>query len=582
MSSLSTSSLSLFPYYPSSLYSEFPLTLLLDTRTYGRKCPTAVSLVVVSREMLHHFLCVVFAPNDLTPFVTPTIITCSLVNTFPNTPTTSHPTAPSDPAPNEEVMDLTGDEDAYTDDYDEEMSTSNQHSSRNMYDSLTQQPSASPQALDPSAAKSKRPRSPLATTDAPTPSNKKKGEKKPTHSTSRADYLKTSPTPAQPSPTSTAVTPRSKPPTPATPQPPIIHPPTDSPVLQDEVLGDGFTDVLSKRTRAKGGGRPPGTGGPNKAVVMAANATVTAQLASSEQENARLRQVIAQLQPSASPPPPPPMPCGAPNPQPVPPQPHHTFPHSSPQPPPQQPAPVPPPQPQATTPPKHHQHLRHSEKARPSRSTLDRMHLSPYSPNDIVVTFDLPAGAQLGNHSLTRTPKYTGKDLKVVFVIASFLSRGLLIPSPTITRATNRHQEVKDLRSELNTKWTAPAKTATPKNPPPSPLTLSLSQAAFLNSLHSWDGDSEAALGDILLNPPLSAPMCRTPSPSGRTPRPYLQHHATTQLHLHQSGPPPLPSQRPHPHRCGSTPLALPGLPRPHTPSPHLPRPATAPLLGTG
>ena len=84
MSSLSTSSLSLFPYYPSSLYSEFPLTLLLDTRTYGRKCPTAVSLVVVSREMLHHFLCVVFAPNDLTPFVTPTIITCSLVNTFPN------------------------------------------------------------------------------------------------------------------------------------------------------------------------------------------------------------------------------------------------------------------------------------------------------------------------------------------------------------------------------------------------------------------------------------------------------------------------------------------------------------------
>ena len=426
------------------------------------------------------------------------------------TPTTSHLTAPSDLPHNEEVMDLTSDVDDDDDIYDEEMSTPNQHSSRNMYDSLTGKHSTTPQALDPSAAKSKRPRSPQATTDAPTPSNRKKGEKKPAHSTARADYVKTPPNPTLP-PTATSATPRSKPPTPQLSNP--LPPPTlpaDSPVQPNEALGDGFIDP-SKKKRGPGAGRPVGTGGPNKAMVMAANAAMSTQLASAEQENARLRQLLTQLQPSSSSSSPSSTVTTAPpalQPTSIPPNPS-TLPLPAPPPnPPQQPAPTststsPP---RASNPPKHHQHLRHSEKARPSRRLLDNIQLSPYSPKDIVVTFDLPAGAQLGNHSLTRTPKHTGKDLKVVFAMASFLQRGMLIPPPTLTQATNRHQDAKDLHSELHSKWMALAKAAALKNTPPSSPTLPPLQAAFLDRLLSWDGDSEAELGDILLNPPPSAP----------------------------------------------------------------------------
>ena len=106
-----------------------------------------------------------------------------------------------------------------------------------------------------------------------------------------------------------------------------------------------------------------------------------------------------------------------------------------------------------------------------------------------------------------RLPRWTGKDVRIVNSIDSFLSRALYIPPPCLLRDVNRLNEADQLGNELRRRWLASAQSAAPTSNPPSttPPTLNRNKQSYVDSLLSWDGDDTRALGDALLKTPPDA-----------------------------------------------------------------------------
>ncbi len=453
-------------------------------------------------------------------------------------------------SPPNEVMDLISEDEDYLDDddHDEEMkqpTSSSPHvpssiSITNAYSTLGRFPKTPPVILSTST---KRPRSPPSTAPPPTSSKKsKEGKKLPTGGL-RSAFEKT----PKPTPTPPSTTPSSSPqPLPAATPP--THPSGPSGTTE-EVKDDGFEAVKGKKKKA---GRPVGSGGPTKQAIADTNAALQAEVTLLKQTIARLSQSSPQAPAVPSPPPaiaaPPPAPQVLPAstipPSTLPPASQHQSQklpenhtrntgnhiegngapqqqsHKSPEnhtrntgnhiegngsvsvPPTSVPPPPQPPQGNPSPPPR--PSLRPAEKARPSRRFLDQLGLHEVSDTDVVVTIDLPKGAQLGNNSLSRTPKYTGKDLKLVFAIEAFLAKALHIPPPHLLQAVNRHDQHMDLHRELHRKWTALAAQAatTASSDSTSPPTLSPRRQDYLSSIASWDEDYPMALGSALLHTP--------------------------------------------------------------------------------
>jgi hypothetical protein len=303
----------------------------------------------------------------------------------------------------------------------------------------------------------------------------------------------------------------------------FIRPPAPNPTEEDEAPA-----------KPKKGGRPVGSGGPSKAVILE-------MLDERESEVATMRQTIASLTAqlaSRSPTAPPAAAASAPAPTLVPashpsqapvsapasPAPQ-AVPMNPPCSPPAQALPAPPaatsapsapaptsapkasPKPAASAaPPKTASTLRHpplpgDQRARPPQSVVLNLGLPMTSRKDLTLSIAFPANIR-GRFTGDRLPRHSNNDSKLVYAIGTVLTKGLGIPAPRILKALSQYDHPLDLSVALDGLWSS-APTSGPRSAP--------QRTSYLRDLdtaaHRWtESEDPDDIGPALLSTPSDEP----------------------------------------------------------------------------